>query len=103
MQALDLVEHLGVFGATGFGEAAGVALERCIPVDAASRRIDLGDSQQIGMLARQARGNGGAQLAGRTPHGITCQSQRAVALERFTDEKRTCGHLSVPQRGHCMA
>lgn len=85
MQVLHLVEHLRTFRIADVAEAPAVAVEGRVPVDPASRGIDLRDRQQIGVLARQPGGNGGAQLAGGTPHGVAGQSQRAVALERFTD------------------
>ena len=62
MQAADLVQDRGALGVAEIGEPSHLALERRIPVDAAARRIDLGNRQQVGMLARQALGDGRAQL-----------------------------------------
>ncbi len=86
VQALHLVEDLAPLGIAEISEPPHLAVERCVPVDAAPARIGLGQSQEIGMLARQARGDGGAQLSGGAPHRIAGQAERAVALQRLTDE-----------------
>src|SRR4029077_7984781 len=90
--AVDLVQHRAALGFAEVAHLARLAFEGRVPVDAPAGRIDLGDRQQVGMLAPQPRGDGRAQLAGGAPYGIARHAQRAIALQRFTDEKRTCGH-----------
>ena len=67
MQVLDVARDGHALGAVEIGEPAHLALEGCIPVDAPACRIGLGDRQQVGMPARQALGDGRAQLAGGAP------------------------------------
>ena len=104
MQAMHCRGDGAALGLAEIGEAADLAVERCVPVDAATRRIGLGKRQQVGMLARQALRDCRAQLRGGPPHGIARHSERAIALQRFTGEKRS-GHLSPqrPPRGQDMA
>ena len=101
VQAVDLVQYRSALGFAEVAELARFALERRVPVDALTGRIDLGDRQQVGMLARQPRGDRRAQLAGGAPYRIARHAQRAIALQRFTDEKRTCGHpCSLARANH---
>ena len=93
MQALDVGQNILAFAFVEIGKLAWRAFEGRVPVDAPSGRIDFGDGQQVGMLARQPGGNGGAQLTGRTPYRIAGHAERPVALQRFTDQKGTGGHL----------
>ncbi len=74
MQALDGAQNGHALGAIEIGEAAHLASKARVPVDAPARRFDLGDRQQVGMLARQPRGNRRAQLAGGAPQGIARQA-----------------------------
>ena len=93
VQALHRRGDAGALALAEIGEPAHLAVERRVPVDAAARRIGLGNRQQVGMLARQALGDRRAQLRRGAPHGIARQSERAIALQRLTGEKRS-GHLS---------
>ena len=86
MEALHPVEDLASLGIIQIAEALHLAVERRVPVDRAAARFGFGQCQKIGMLARQACGDGGAQLSRGAPHRIAGQAERAVALQRLTDE-----------------
>ena len=95
MQALHLGEHLGALGLAEVGQAPGLAVERGVPVDAPAGRLDFGDRQQVGVLARQALGDGRAQLPGGPPHRIAGHAERAIALQRLTAQERTRHHVTA--------
>src|SRR3990170_9036034 len=52
------------------------------------------------MPARQALGDGRAQLPSGAPYRIARETQRAIALQRFTDEKGTSSHLRSSTRAN---
>src|SRR6185369_2837995 len=72
-----------------------------VPVDAPAGRIDFGNGEKIGVLARQALGDGRTQLSCGAPYRIARETQRAIALQRFTDEEGTSSHLrSLTRANH---
>ncbi len=86
MQAVHLVEDLGALGIAEVAQPARLAVEGGVPVDALAGRIDFGNRQQVGMLARQALGDRRAQLSGGAPHRVARHAQRPIALKRLTAE-----------------
>ena len=86
VQALNPVEDVAAFGLAKLTQRLHLSIERRIPIDGATARLGFGQRQEVGVLAGQASGDGGAQLPRGAPDRIARKAERAVTLQRFTDE-----------------